>query len=578
MTSDVDVHQDPTGDPLTGAAAVATALAATSEEKALLADLSARQRRRRLRVLVAGEANRGKSTLVNALLGRDVLPTAIRPLTSVATRVTAADGNGERALVVGQDGRTTSVPLDDLPDYVTETGNPQNRRRVVSVSVHVHAALIDDFTVDLLDAPGTGSVFGHNDEDAEKALGEMDAAILVLTGDPVMTRAERDLLARVDGRSVMTFVVLNKVDRLTPPELADALAFTAQTGQDAVGHRLQVWPLSARHRDQGFDRFASALQDYLSRAAASDLRESTRRHTQRALESMIDLRRVRVAAVSLAMDGRRQPVVELAQRLAALDAGRARVDDVLRGAMARLRQHLDTAATHAVPDIRRRVQAEVDHAWAGAAGQQDPQEALLDLRRVADQLIRDRVEQWRQRQSERLTGSLQELAHGVEEDLHGQALAAQAAVRSVLDVELMPPPQPEPLHADLAFRYDFSRPVGWQAPMEDTLTAWASRTRSRAAQVERAQRRLADEVASMVDRQVGRARSDLQARLVDAHRHFRRQVQTYLDETVSRFGAAVTSASVRQDSTRAADHDEVQRLTGEVDRLLQALSLLALPS
>ena len=32
----------------------------------------------RLRVLVAGEAKRGKSTLVNALLGREVLPASPR--------------------------------------------------------------------------------------------------------------------------------------------------------------------------------------------------------------------------------------------------------------------------------------------------------------------------------------------------------------------------------------------------------------------------------------------------------------------------------------------------------------------
>ena len=39
----------------------------------------------RLRVLVAGEAKRGKSTLVNALLGRPLLPSGVTPLTAVAT-------------------------------------------------------------------------------------------------------------------------------------------------------------------------------------------------------------------------------------------------------------------------------------------------------------------------------------------------------------------------------------------------------------------------------------------------------------------------------------------------------------
>ncbi|MGH3196979.1 MAG: dynamin family protein, partial [Streptosporangiaceae bacterium] len=41
----------------------------------------------RLRVLVVGEAKRGKSTLINALLGRDVLPSGVTPLTAVTTTV-----------------------------------------------------------------------------------------------------------------------------------------------------------------------------------------------------------------------------------------------------------------------------------------------------------------------------------------------------------------------------------------------------------------------------------------------------------------------------------------------------------
>src|ERR1035438_5334648 len=44
--------------------------------------------RDRLRVLVVGEAKRGKSTLVNALLARAVLPAGVTPLTALATTVT----------------------------------------------------------------------------------------------------------------------------------------------------------------------------------------------------------------------------------------------------------------------------------------------------------------------------------------------------------------------------------------------------------------------------------------------------------------------------------------------------------
>jgi len=56
-------------------------------DRAALAELRGRLRERRLRVLVAGEAKRGKSTLINALLGRAVLPAGVTPLTALATTV-----------------------------------------------------------------------------------------------------------------------------------------------------------------------------------------------------------------------------------------------------------------------------------------------------------------------------------------------------------------------------------------------------------------------------------------------------------------------------------------------------------
>lgn len=57
----------------------------TERDREHLAALADRLPSARLRVLVVGDAKRGKSTLVNALLGREVLPTGVTPLTAVTT-------------------------------------------------------------------------------------------------------------------------------------------------------------------------------------------------------------------------------------------------------------------------------------------------------------------------------------------------------------------------------------------------------------------------------------------------------------------------------------------------------------
>ena len=56
--------------------------------------------------------------------------------------------------------------------------------------------------VELVDTPGTGSVYAHNTAEAELALETIDAAVFVLTADPPVSASERDLMSRVAGLSV----------------------------------------------------------------------------------------------------------------------------------------------------------------------------------------------------------------------------------------------------------------------------------------------------------------------------------------------------------------------------------------
>ncbi len=80
--------------------------------------------------------------------------------------------------------------------------------------------------VELVDTPGTGSVFEWDTETAHEALRSMDAAVFVLTADPPVSAGERDLLGEVAELLVTTFAVLNKADHFELAELAEAVEFT----------------------------------------------------------------------------------------------------------------------------------------------------------------------------------------------------------------------------------------------------------------------------------------------------------------------------------------------------------------
>src|SRR6201995_3608190 len=78
-----------------------------------------------LRVAIAGRLKAGKSTLVNALIGRRVAPTAAGECTRVVTRFRY--GTADRVNVVGRDGQRRSLPLDDDGMIPQRLGVPAGR-------------------------------------------------------------------------------------------------------------------------------------------------------------------------------------------------------------------------------------------------------------------------------------------------------------------------------------------------------------------------------------------------------------------------------------------------------------------
>lgn len=92
-------------------------------------------------------------------MGRDLLPVAVIPITSVVTEMAWA--SDDFAEVRFLDGRVQRVELEQLGDYVTETNNPQNVKRVSGVSLHL-PDLARYQGLRFVDTPGLESAFVHN--------------------------------------------------------------------------------------------------------------------------------------------------------------------------------------------------------------------------------------------------------------------------------------------------------------------------------------------------------------------------------------------------------------------------------
>ena len=94
-------------------------------------DLKEKVRSNAFNLVVVGQFKRGKTSLINALLGAEILSVAVVPLTSIVTIMTW--GEALRIKVYFNDGKITEIKPESLVEYVTEKGNPKNVKDVREV-------------------------------------------------------------------------------------------------------------------------------------------------------------------------------------------------------------------------------------------------------------------------------------------------------------------------------------------------------------------------------------------------------------------------------------------------------------
>lgn len=143
-------------------------------------------------VAVIGEFKRGKSTLINALLEQDVLPTDAMPATATLNRVTYSIKPFAR--IEYRDGNTEDVEIEKLAEYVTKlTEESEQRAATVKMATVYYPTSYCKNNVDIIDTPGL------NDDStmAEVTLSvlpEIDAALFVIMAQSPFSEYERDFL------------------------------------------------------------------------------------------------------------------------------------------------------------------------------------------------------------------------------------------------------------------------------------------------------------------------------------------------------------------------------------------------
>jgi GTP-binding protein EngB required for normal cell division len=277
-------------------------------------------------VACVGQFKRGKSTLLNALIGRSVLPVGVVPVTSAVTVLRY--GTDGAAQVRFRDGRIENVALDELSAYVSEDRNPENKKGVAAVEAFVPSPLLASGMC-LVDTPGLGSVFAGNTAVTLDFVPHIDAALVIIGADPPISGEELALVAEVAQHVRDLLFVLNKADRLTDDERRQAIAFTKTT----IGKRLdrlvpRVFEVSAIERLRGeptrdWAALESALGDLAARSGAELARTAADRGAALIRARLVHELDEQIGALN-------RPIAESEQRIASLKQTVAEAETALR--------------------------------------------------------------------------------------------------------------------------------------------------------------------------------------------------------------------------------------------------------
>lgn len=233
------------------------------------------------KVLVTGDLNAGKSTFVNALLRREVMPVDQQPCTTAFCEVHDAAENQDKEEVhilmkdvaydINDEATFTRGTIADLEEIVADNESTQQMLKLYLADTRAPSeSLLNNGVVDisLIDAPGlnrdslkTTALFARQEE--------IDVVVFVVSAENHFTLSAKEFLWNASNEKAYLFIVVNKYDQIKNKEKCRRLVLE------------QIKQLSPRTYDDAEDLVhfvdsATALQPFTANPAFDDLESSLR--------------------------------------------------------------------------------------------------------------------------------------------------------------------------------------------------------------------------------------------------------------------------------------------------------------
>jgi len=523
----------------------------SAHQKEFLAEIQERLNSDKLFVAVVGEFKRGKSTLINAILGEPVLPTGVLPLTNIVTLI--EHGPVPSLEVTFRDRPLLEAPIDRLNEFVSEAGNPENRKKVRFVRLRYPSAFLETGIV-LVDTPGFESLHETQTEEARSALPRIDIGLFLLSADSPLSAKEMALLDELAGYVSHCLILLNKTDFLTEPERRAMVEYIrSRISERHPGMAEAVFPVSARESLLASGGKKTGSRDVGGIGAVMDRLEALVREKGHGIQvrsnagRLLSIARAVKARLQVEADSLRQPIRVLEDRITRFSSGLERLET--------RRSEAEILVDSQIERIIQELDAEVDR-----LRRELPPLLCADLREGSEALAGESVPEFSARMAalagDRLKARFEERLPAIEAKMESAYLEVVEKHRSrltdildellrfgseVFSLDLQSWELPEEFSSERRFFYleGETRPF---FDLEAAAIGFMDRLLPAGKARERALARILERVPERVDANCGRVRFDLLRRLKDSAARFKGRLARLVTESAQGIQEAAKGA------------------------------------